>query len=373
MTITAVSAIFTAFLASTSIAHADTPSPVLDQKLNTLYDTVSKKFEANPWFKNSANLDLYSQKTPIRRMNPEFAMPTRDDFKTYMKSYCVLMESSYRKQISRPSHYSIVDFTENATFRRVYVYDVQSQEFIHNTWTAHATNSTASVYLTLRDTSSGYSNPALLFNDDLNASFFSNDSGSNQSTIGMTITNSKTYWSTSFECNALRMNGVDGSLNSKILSRAIVVHAFDYEAADIRYSDHLPASWGCIMIERTGYYKGVTDAPIADTVIKDMTGGPILLYHERLKPEVNERVHQEQLAVYADLQLSLDRNVSGFAVQYHWSPEQTAKFGKELSQKLKAAYLDPLEKTYQYFKTPSKYVGKEPKSDAACIQALHLN
>jgi len=369
---TTVSAILAAFFAWASVAHADVPSPALDRKLDTLYDTVSKKFEANPWFKNAANPDLYSNGSQTRRMNPEFSMPTRDDFKSYMKSYCVLMESPYRKRISRPSRYSIVDFTENATFRRVYVYDVPNQEFIHNTWTAHATNTSASVYLTLKDTSSGYSNPVLLFNDDLNASFFSNDSGSNQSTIGMTISNPSTYWSSSFECKALRMNGVDGSLNSKILSRAIVVHAFDYQAADIRYYDHLPASWGCIMIERTGFYKGVADAPIADTVIKDMTGGPILLYHERLKPEVNERVHQEQLAVYADLQLSLDRNVSGFAAQYHWSPEQTEKFGKELSQKLKAAYLDPLEQTYQYFKTPSKYVGKEPKSDAACIQALHL-
>jgi hypothetical protein len=351
-------------------AHA---SPVLEQKLESLYQEVSQKFENNLWFKNQANQDLMiNGGFDPSRLPPEFQMPTLEAFKSHMKSYCVLMESANAKKVARPDHYSVVDYSQDATFRRLYVYNLKTKEVTHNTWGTHGTNSYAHGSLTLKDTSSGYKNPVLQFSDELTSSFFSNDDGTYQSTIGMTISESKTYWSSQFSCNALRMSGLDGALNSRILSRAIVVHAFDYSVNDIGRYKHLPASWGCVMLPRSGYYQGTPDAPIADIIIKDMMGGPILLYHDRMKPEVNEKAYQDQLEIYAELQMSVSRKLSTFATQFYWTPEQVAQYQNELSDKLKKLYLEPVQKTYEYFKTPSKFVGKEPKSENTCMKALNL-
>ena len=347
-------------------------SGVLDQKLESLYSQVSAKFEANAWFRNDANQDLSLNPNRAGSMPPEFQMPSLDDFKVHMKSYCVLLESPFAKKISRPSRYSVVDYDQQANFRRLYVYDTKTKEFIHNTWTTHGTPTYPNVRVSLKNTSSGYDKSVLNFSDQLSAEFFSNEAESNQSSVGMTYSDPSTYWSNTFSCNALRMNGVDGDLNSKLLSRAVVVHAFDYSAVDIRDYRLVPSSWGCVMLQRKGFYQGQPDAPIADLIIKDMTGGPILLYHERMKPEVNESTYQDQVQAYTTLQLNMMEKMREFAMTYEWTPEQLNTYENEVSNQLKKSYLDRVEQTYRYFKTPSKFVGKEPKSEAACLKALNM-
>ena len=230
-----------------------------------------------------------------------------------------------------------------------------------------------SITLQLSDIGLPLADPILNLNYAPTGTFFSNLPDSNQSSVGMTLTESETYWSTNWNCNALRMNGVDGVLNNTILSRAIVIHGFDFSASDVAWDAQTPTSWGCVMLPKSGFFEGTPSAPIADLIIRDIIGGPVLLYHDRLDPKINEQDYQAELQFYEKLKSMIADQIAELSTKYGWSPEQASGYLEQLHVKLREKLMPRVDATYAYFKTPSLYVGVELKSEDACEKVLGLN
>ena len=341
-----------------------------DQKLEKLYRTMSGKFKSNPHFRNESHPDLSG--VGSRDRPAEYTMPSPDLFKTAMKSYCSLMESPEGAKVSHPEHFTFVNYSEHALNRRMYVFDFQKKEVLHQLWATHGIKSTLDLELSLKDTDSGEEDAVFSKENAHTSSFFSNVSGSNQSSTGMAVFYSNTYNSPTFNSLAVRMDGVDGDLNDHLLERAIVVHAFDYKTLDIAQHD-LPTSEGCLMLQRSDFYKGRSRFAVSDNVIPDLLGSPILLYSERMRAAENEKEHRKQLEMAPKIQSQMEAEYQRLADFYKWSPAQSKKYLDQLSEKLKAQLMPRIEQTYQYFKTASKFVDRPLKSEAQCLKVLGID
>ena len=369
--------VFNMIIATTVLAQTDeTPSfdsaSQLDQHLNLLYQNVKDRFENNPHFKNSANPRLFLPAYSYNSLPPEFTMPSLDTFKVAMKSYCSLLESSYASKISNPNHFAIMDYSASSLVRRFYIYDIQKKEFTHNTWSTHAQNSNFSRYQTLEEIGIEGEYAFKIFNSKT-SHFFSNRPGSNLSSLGMAIALSEPYDSTVFESKALRLRGVDSNLNSNLIERAIVIHAWDITSEMIRYTQTLPTSDGCLMFGRDDFFEGNDHTSVSDFMIKELTGSPILLYHERLShPELNELQKQEDLNRYAKLQTEMVIHLGELSKSYQWSDAQLKTYTDIYTKHLKEQTYDLIMETYDYFKGASKFIGKTPKSEDQCMNRLGI-
>lgn len=356
-----------AFILLTWAGACPASATVLDQKIDALYSEVSEKFKNDPWMKNSADTSLHGV------FPPEYQMPDLDHFRIFMKSYCTLLQNpDAAKQVPSRDHYTFVDLGQDATLRRLYVYDIKNHQILHNMWASHGFNSSMNVELTLSNTSSGQKDGVLYDSNPSRASFFSNVPESNETSAGMTFTEPHTYWSTVMERNGLRMHGLDGELDSKIAERGIVLHGWAFTAQEIAYYHIFPTSDGCVMLPESGFYKGTPNAAIFDLIEPDLASSAVLLYHKRLDPKQNELSHELQLNTFSELDSMIPGKIKPFAELYHWSSEETAKYTEELRAKLKQGLLTRIEDTYQYFKNSSKFVGQPVASEEQCIQDLNL-
>ncbi len=134
---------------------------------------------------------------------------------------------------------SIVDFSQSSKAKRLWVFDLKSQELIFNDYVAHGQGS------------------GLEF-----ANNFSNTTNSHQSSLGFYVTDATYHGKHGL---SLRMHGMDKGFNSDAYSRAIVVHGADYVSKDfIAGQGRLGRSWGCPAVSRDL-------APKLINLIKDRT------------------------------------------------------------------------------------------------------
>lgn len=348
----------------------------LEDRLDALYDTVAAKFVQNPWFRNSADEDIEragSRAAPL----PEFQMMDRELFRSAMKSYCVLLESPSAKLVKNRDHYGIVNFSQHSGERRFFIYDVSAQEFTHNVWTTHGYASRISAWYSLKDTGAEELQRqtkafVLSYGDSAHATLFSNRSGSNQSSAGMAIADTQTYYSNQKEWTALRLTGVDGELNSRIRSRAVVLHEWGYDGQTMRWQKEAPLSEGCPMLPRNAFYRGQSGAEVAKILMQEVYGSPIFFYHDRLRATANESAYREQLALLRTLRGEITSSMDAYQQDYEWDAATRKRYEDTIAGQLESTYSPLIEETYKYFKNRSAYFGVEPKSTAACLKALGL-
>lgn len=116
---------------------------------------------------------------------------------------------------------TIIDYKKPSSERRLWVIDMKYDKVLFNTWVSHGRNS-----------------------GKLNATSFSNSSGSLKSSLGVFLTTNETYMGNNGY--SLRLRGLEHGFNDNAYRRDIVMHGAWYASGDIakRYG-YLGRSWGC--------------------------------------------------------------------------------------------------------------------------------
>ena len=115
---------------------------------------------------------------------------------------------------------SVIDFTQKSTEKRFYTLDLDSKKVVFHSLVSHGRNT-----------------------GENEAKFFSNRPHSNQSSLGFYITGETYVGSKGY---SLRLDGVDGSYNSNMRNRAVVMHEADYVSEYwIQRYGRLGRSQGC--------------------------------------------------------------------------------------------------------------------------------
>lgn len=145
---------------------------------------------------------------------------------------------------SRPRYYAIVDFDQPSTSRRFYVFDTVEGR-VTSYLVSHGRGSEGA-------------------NDDGIAEAFSNQDGSNSSSLGI--------YRTLDEYNgkhgrSLRLEGLEAT-NSNVLARGVVLHTADYVSDDfIRQTGRLGRSEGCFAVDKA----------VGNTLIDQLKGGMYII------------------------------------------------------------------------------------------------
>ena len=140
--------------------------------------------------------------------------------------------------VKRHDILTVIDYSLPSSQPRLFIFDLRSQKLLFRELVAHGKNS----------------------GGDL-ASFFSNSSGSQASSLGLFVTEDTYIGGNGY---SLRLRGLEEGVNDMAWDRAIVMHGAYYVSREaIKALGRLGRSWGCPAVR----------AEIADKVIDTVRGG----------------------------------------------------------------------------------------------------
>ncbi len=136
---------------------------------------------------------------------------------------------------------TIIDYTKPSTARRLWVFDLNNNSVILNTYVAHGQNS-------------GFNY----------ATSFSDRPGSLETSLGVFLTESTYQGKHGY---SLRLKGLEKGFNDKAEARDIVVHRADYATAQFaQQHGRLGRSWGCFAVSPA----------VADSLIHTIKNGTLV-------------------------------------------------------------------------------------------------
>lgn len=156
--------------------------------------------------------------------------------------------SAWSRGDTEKTIFSIIDFSLPSDQKRLWVIDLESGKLLFNEFVAHGSGSGGRM-----------------------ATKFSNTSGSNQSSLGLSRT-AETYESAKFGGTALRIDGLERGFNDNMRDRAVVMHQADYatpaaiETNKKAGESRLGRSQGCPAL----------DPKVAGDVIKTIKNGTLI-------------------------------------------------------------------------------------------------
>jgi hypothetical protein len=143
---------------------------------------------------------------------------TREAYEFAIKGYNRLKDEG---RLENPNILTIADFSQPSKCKRLYVIDLSRKVLLFNTYVAHG-----------RKTGSTY------------AKFFSNDPGSNKSSLGFYVT--KEEITGSRVGISLVLDGIEKGINDNAMKREIIMHGADYATeGTIAKTGLLGRSFGC--------------------------------------------------------------------------------------------------------------------------------
>lgn len=153
--------------------------------------------------------------------------------------------ASKRGLIRRHDLLTVIDYSIPSSQPRLFVFDLAKQKLLFRELVAHGKNSGGDA-----------------------ATFFSNDSGSEASSIGLFVT-AGTY--VGGNGLSLRLKGLESGFNDMAWDRAIVMHGAYYVSRQaIKLFGRLGRSWGCPAVRQE----------VASKIINTLRGGtPIFAYY----------------------------------------------------------------------------------------------
>jgi hypothetical protein len=135
--------------------------------------------------------------------------------------------------VDAPSTLTVIDYSVPSTRKRLWVFDLQSRELLHEELVAHGQGSGGNV-----------------------PSSFSNQDESHQSSIGLFVANETYIGKHGY---SVRLDGLDKGFNDRARQRAIVMHGASYVSDEFaRSQGRLGRSWGCPAL-RQGIIRQVVD------------------------------------------------------------------------------------------------------------------
>jgi len=122
--------------------------------------------------------------------------------------------------IEDPSTLMVIDYSRPSTVKRLWVFDLRERALLYEELVAHGKGS----------------------GDNL-ATRFSNEPDSNQSSLGLFLTQDAYMGKNGY---SLRLRGLDEGFNDRAYDRAIVMHGADYVSDEFAHANgRLGRSWGC--------------------------------------------------------------------------------------------------------------------------------
>ena len=167
---------------------------------------------------------LYSITIILLLIGSTFATIEPDD-STVLQSPAFVMAlkgHTYYKSLGKISSDTIIviDFDLPSTAKRMFVYDIAAQKMLHTSLVAHGKNTGQN-----------------------RATSFSNEQGSNQSSLGFFKTAERYSGKHGL---SLRLDGLEKGVNHRARARAIVIHSAWYVSDDfVRQYKRLGRSYGC--------------------------------------------------------------------------------------------------------------------------------
>lgn len=146
--------------------------------------------------------------------------------KNVLKLALTAYKNANKKGAVKKPVLTVIDYSLPSNKQRMWVFDLQSDRLLYNTYVAHGRNSGVN-----------------------KATHFSNTESSKQSSLGTYITKD-TYMG--HKGYSLNLKGLDKGFNDNALSRRVVVHGAWYvEPEFIKRSGRAGLSWGCPAIAQT--------------------------------------------------------------------------------------------------------------------------
>lgn len=134
--------------------------------------------------------------------------------------FAYALESLDEMEYSNEEIVTIIDFSKPSTEKRLFILDLKKQELLYHTFVAHGKNTGVNM-----------------------ATKFSNNKGSNQSSLGLYRTGESYQGKHGY---SLRLDGLEKGINDNARSRAVVMHSASYVSeAFIKRYGRLGRSWGC--------------------------------------------------------------------------------------------------------------------------------
>lgn len=130
------------------------------------------------------------------------------------------LQLKQHNQLQNDSLIAIVDFSKPSVNKRFFILDIKNQKILKNTLVAHGRNSGIQT-----------------------AELFSNRINSNQSSLGLFVTQNTYMGKHGY---SLRLKGMDKDLNDNALKRAVVIHGANYVSENfILRNGRIGRSFGC--------------------------------------------------------------------------------------------------------------------------------
>ena len=143
-----------------------------------------------------------------------------------------------RGLVKRRDLLTVIDYSLPSSQPRLFVFDMAARKLLFRELVAHGKSS----------------------GDDL-ANFFSNDPGSEATSLGLFVTQDTYFGHNGY---SLRLNGLEQGFNDMASARAIVMHGAAYVSKEaVKVLGRLGRSWGCPAVR----------SEIADKIIDTIRGG----------------------------------------------------------------------------------------------------
>ncbi len=147
---------------------------------------------------------------------------------------------------------SIIDYSKPSSEKRLFIIDVENRKLLYNTLVAHGKRS-------------GY----------VNATKFSNRTGSHKSSLGFFKTGNSYYGKRGY---SLQLEGLEKGINDNARRRGIVIHGANYVSERIANGNGvIGRSWGCPSVSKK----------ISKEIINLLKGGSLLYIY------ANDEVYKE--------------------------------------------------------------------------------
>jgi len=136
------------------------------------------------------------------------------------KIFAFAMEALDEMEYGNEDIVTIIDFSKPSTEKRLFILDLKNQQVLYHTFVAHGKNTGSNM-----------------------ATKFSNNKGSNQSSLGLYCTGESYRGKHGY---SLRLDGLENGFNDNARSRAVVMHSASYVSESfIKRHGRLGRSWGC--------------------------------------------------------------------------------------------------------------------------------
>ena len=173
---------------------------------------------SSPVVENDREKDINHSLNPVeaRTCYSNCGLEGKLDFEIFQNA----MESLDQMEYGNEDILTIIDFSKPSTEKRLFILDLEKQELLYHTYVAHGKNTGVNM-----------------------ATKFSNNKGSNQSSLGLYRTGESYQGKHGY---SLRLDGLEQGFNDNARSRAVVMHSASYVSeAFIKRHGRLGRSWGC--------------------------------------------------------------------------------------------------------------------------------